>query len=325
MQIFEVSINYINNRVIERLKTLKTLHEKEDLFFDILKRYNAKYKHSAFEYYRSLSKPKKEEYFESVIRDGIYIHIPPMWREKKLFDIVNDIYKDYPWIGFKQVYVNRYGRKIPLLNDVIIGEQYMIKLKQSSKKGFSARSAGALSKRGVPEKSFKNKAHQELHSTTPIRQGEQENMNSLIGVSPETVVELHTAYRSSPIARRDLGCKLLESTKPLKDFKSKLTYVNRNVEIMQALLKSMGYKIGYFGKDYKINIETGALKSKMVGEKFVIGTDSDIDDCEKRHEIIKKYSDDICFIGTVGEYEELIEKEFERSKLDDEYYVIDIE
>lgn len=326
MQIFEVSINYINNRVIEQLKTYKTLKEKETLFFDIIKRYNSEYAKQVHEYYKSLTVKEKNVYFDNVINDGIYVHIPPMWREDTLFDIVAGIRKDYPWTNYMQVYVDRYGRtKIPLAhNNIIIGEQYMIKLKQSSKKGFSARSAGALSKRGVPEKSFKNKAHQDAYSSTPIRIGDQENINSVIGVSPEDIAELHLIYRSSPIARRELGYKLLEKNKPLKDFGSGTMFTNRNVEILQAYLKAMGYKLDYFGQDYVININSGMLKSKNIGDDLVIGTDHDISKYKKRNKVIKKYRDDICFVGSPEEYESIVDSDLKRLELDDEYYVIDI-
>ena len=45
----------------------------------------------------------------------------------------------------------------------------ILKLKQTSRKGFSARSTGSVNAKGLPERSYKNKSFTELHSSTPIR------------------------------------------------------------------------------------------------------------------------------------------------------------
>ena len=172
MQIFEMSINFICSRVVERLKTMSTLKEKEALLFDIIKRFNEDQYKSLKAYYSELKTKEKQNFFENIYESGIYIHMRPFWEKETLFDIIRKIYNDYEWIKPINVYVNRWGRKIKIMKPLIVGDLYMMKLKQSSKKGFSARSTGALSKRGVPEKSFKTKQHQDLYSSTPIRIGE---------------------------------------------------------------------------------------------------------------------------------------------------------
>lgn len=172
MQIIELSINFICNRVVERLRTLKTLKEKEELFFDIIGRFSEDELKALKKYYKELKTKEKHEFFNDIDKNGIYIHMRPFWEKEPIFDVLTKIYKDYDWIKPIDVYVNRYGRKIKIMKPLIIGDLYMMKLKQSSKKGFSARSTGALSKRGVPEKSFKTKQHQDLYSNTPIRIGD---------------------------------------------------------------------------------------------------------------------------------------------------------
>ena len=170
-QIFELSINFICNRVVEKLNTFDTLKDKETLFFDIIKRFNKTQYKELKTYYSGLKTNEKKEFFKDLNNTGIYIHVPPMWHDEPLFNVIKSIYDDYTWIKPIDVYINRWGRKIKIMKPLIVGDLYMMKLKQSSKKGFSARSTGALSKRGVPEKSFKTKAHQDLYSSTPIRIG----------------------------------------------------------------------------------------------------------------------------------------------------------
>ncbi len=171
-QIFEMSINFICNRVVEKLKTIEDRTEKEKILFDIVTRFNSKEGNKLLKYYNKLSDEKKEEFFNDIYENKIFIHSTPMWDEDGvLFDKINNIYKDYDWIKPIDVYVNRFGREIKILKPLIVGETYMMKLKQNSKKGFSARSTGALSKKGIPDRSFRNKNHQDLFSSTPIRIG----------------------------------------------------------------------------------------------------------------------------------------------------------
>ena len=176
MQIYELSINFICNRVVDKLKTYTTLKEKETLFFDIIKRFNEDEEKVLKIYYKNLKTKEKKEFFEDIFKNGIYIHMRPFWEEKEaLFDIIRDIYKDYDFIKPVDVYINKWGRKIKIMKPLIVSDLYMIKLKQSSKKGFSARSTGSLNRRGIPDKSYKNKVHQDLYSSTPIRIGLIEN------------------------------------------------------------------------------------------------------------------------------------------------------
>ena len=44
-----------------------------------------------------------------------------------------------------------------------------MKLKQTSRKGFSVRGTGSINTKGLPERSYKNKSFTELRSSTPIR------------------------------------------------------------------------------------------------------------------------------------------------------------
>lgn len=170
-QLFEHSINFICNSVAEKLKTLKTNKAREKLLFDIIGRFNKTESEQLKEYYDELSNIEKEEFYDDIYERGIYIHTPPLWETEPIFNKLRDIYADYDWLRPVDVFVPAFGRIIKIMQPMIIGELYIIKLKQNSKKNFSVRSTGALSRKGLPDKSYKNKTHQDLHSTTPIRIG----------------------------------------------------------------------------------------------------------------------------------------------------------
>lgn len=157
-----------------------------------------------------------------------------------------------------------------------------------------------------------------------MNKSDQENINSLIGVDPIDIARLHLFYRSSVIGRRDLGKKLATSIKPIKHFNYEPDFKNRNVEILQAYLKSMGLRIEFFGDEYTIPIKTNNLQSFKTDEGLLIGTEDEYNDIILRERLIKKYSDDICFVGTNEEYEELISSEFEKEKDKRDCYTIEI-
>lgn len=323
-QLYEQSINFICNRVVEKLSTIKDLSEKEKLLFRLIWHFNEKEEEKLKNYYKKLTKSKKEEFFKDIEQRGIYIHIPPLWEDKILYDRLKDIYKEFDWIKPYQVYVNKFGRKIKIMKDLIVGDMYIIKLKQTSKKGFLVRATGSLSKRGVPEKSNKAKTHQELYSRTPIRIGDQENINSVIGVDPSVVAQLHLFYRSSVIGRRDLGSNLATSIKELKDFKYSPEFKNRNVEILQAYLKAMGLKIVFSEDNYVIDIYTDDLEEYDYDDKIFICTKAEFEDIKRVLDVKKELAEEDCFVGTNEEYEAEVQRRVQDRILRENNYVIDI-
>lgn len=152
----------------------------------------------------------------------------------------------------------------------------------------------------------------------------QENINSLIGVPPEIVAKMHVFYRSSVIGRRDIGKQLATTIKTLKDFKTSNRFTNRNVEILQAYLKSMGVKIEFLDDMYDIPIYSDHLESFETDTCYLISTRKEYEDIALKEKILKKYRDDVCFVGTDEEFEKIVDTEFEDAKMRRDMYVIDI-
>ena len=120
-------------------------------------------------YYSKCSLKEKEAFIVGAIEDGIYINITPMWEDEPLFYKCMYVMEKFPFLSYDDLYIKKYGREIKILNKYWVGEQYCIKLKQSDRRGFSARATGAIDNRGLPTRSFKSKAHLEQHSTSCIR------------------------------------------------------------------------------------------------------------------------------------------------------------
>lgn len=243
---YEITINYICNKFREKIAAAKTLKEKEKLLFGIIEDFNEIQASSMKEIYNKLDTDEKKRYIQDVVDDRIYIHQQPMWETKPIFFRLLDIYNKYDFLTPYDMYISKWGREIKLLNPSFIGEMYIIKLKQTSRKGFSVRGTGSINGKGLPERSYKNKSFTERTSSTPIRFGEFETLNFSIGIIPEDIQLFHLMYRTSSKGRRELAEQLLRNK---DEFEISDTYTSRVAEIFAVILKSLGLKLEFIDED----------------------------------------------------------------------------
>lgn len=277
-QWIELSLNHCANQLVDKMKLMKSNKERFAALMDFMSYFNERGQKDELEkYYNSLSAKEQTEFFESIYEEGIYINNPPMWESMPAVQKIEELYAKF---GFerKQLYVNKWGRKIPLVNKAIVGEKYMIKLKQTSEKNFSARSTGYLSQKGLPEKSNKVRTNEQLYSTTPIKMGRDENNNLSIGVEPFILAKLHLFYRTSPLARKQVGKLFTKDVLDFNEFKIKKGYKNRNVEILNAELKSIGAIIDFGFDGMKLDVDDGKMHLYEYGGKAYMRTKSEMRD-----------------------------------------------
>ena len=167
--LYEMLMNGSAYQIRQEMSKKKTLEEKEELLFDFVSIFNEDQEASMHKDYRKLKKAEKEAYIQQAIDEGIYIHWNPMWEKVPIFYRCQNLFRKYPFIKPVHTYINKWGRPYKMLNDYFIGEMYVLKLKQSDRRGFSARSTGALDITSLPTRSFKKKAHQERISSSCIR------------------------------------------------------------------------------------------------------------------------------------------------------------
>ena len=135
---------------------------------------------------------------------------------------------------------------------------------------------------------------------------------------------LHLFYRSAVTGRTGLAEELATTTKQLKEFPYDESVTNRNVEILQALLKSLGVRYEFIGKKYRIPIEIGDMRTHDIDGKMTICTDSEYEDKLLMKSIRDKYKNEICLVGTKEEVEERIQHDFDIAKRKRNKYVIEI-
>lgn len=238
-QLYEIELNFIANRIREKMSTFENLKDKRELLFKFIKLVNPKQFESMSSYYETLDEKGKIHFILDSEKNGIYIHQPPFWDNIGL-DVINLIYKEFDWIEGYDCYINFHGRKVKMLNKVIVGEKYILKLKHDPLSKFSARSMGHLSPTtDTPCKSMGSKNNIELHSKTPIRFGEMEINNMSLNKNMTEMRRMVMMYSSSNKARRDT--KVLYTDNVLDMQKIDIGDArNKNADILAVYLKSIG-------------------------------------------------------------------------------------
>ena len=240
MPLYEIAFNSINHQVRRRLSEMDSLEKQADFYFEIMYIYNEKEAKFLKDQFEDMSEKEQEDFMNDVINDGIYVHQPPMWETKPIFYRLKEILDKYDWVKPDDIYINKWGREIKCLNKAWIGELFMIKLKQSDRRGFSVRSTGAIDTKSLPTRSYKSRSHLEQTSGSAIRFGEFETLNFSIGILPEDIALYHAMYRTSIKGRKDL-MKLMfhdvDSTEFIDNIDN--SYTSRVAEIFQVILKSL--------------------------------------------------------------------------------------
>lgn len=166
MALQEPSVTFILDKTRKHMRKLGSLEEQRDFMFDILDILSPNQARDLRAIYDELSDREKRKFIESAIDDGISVRWEAFSTEINLRDNILKVYEKYgdiikPYNIFMPK--PKWGRDIYVGQDCI-GYQYMLLLKQSGERGFSVRSAGAISDESLPEKSHENKIGKLWHS-----------------------------------------------------------------------------------------------------------------------------------------------------------------
>ena len=314
-QLFEQSINFIMNRTIDRIKTLETNDQRAGLVFTMIKNFNTRQAKEFAEMYAKLDEDGKEDFIQDIYDRGVFVHIPPFWHERPLFDVLSEIYDKYDWLTPYKAYLKKKGRYRPIMNKLIVGEMYLIRLKQTAAKGLSTRSVGGVNLIGVPVKDAQAKENKILYSKTPCRLGLDEVLNLLIGMDPYDLAKQTMSYRASIEATHDLPVQLLKEGM-VESLRDDERVINRNVEVFNAYLKTMGYKLQQSQNIQELIFECidSDLHERELpsGEKVLVTDEKYIEMLIQ--DKVDKYFEDEIFIGPKEEFEELQKELYNKFK-----------
>lgn len=205
--------------------------------------------------------------------DGIYTVFEPI-SETMTFDTLVELYGEYPWIKpvFLKVPIKNSRGQIRFVRSMkpcIVAMQYIYRMKQNSKEKHSSTSLSATNIKNLNSKSKAAKMFVRVYSNTPIRMGEMES-DIFKPSNPETFIKCLFMYSVSPVGRRDVE-QMLHSF----DFNVELSEdaKSRSVEILNAILKTMGLKFEF----KKIPIKYGNIFNQIDDSELFVYMDPNRD------------------------------------------------
>jgi DNA-directed RNA polymerase beta subunit len=183
-QLFEVSVNDISEQIVDMIKTGKW--SLDECFANIIKFRQLVVPELANFTIETLSKMdvnQKRFFLDSIINDGIIdTSARPVSESMDIFKL-RDLYRAFPWVEQKTMIVtmkNSKGqiRKVEARRKVLVGTEYIYRLKQFAEEKFSATSLSSTNIKGLNTKSKASKNFNEMYSNTPIRFGNMEQLCS---------------------------------------------------------------------------------------------------------------------------------------------------
>jgi len=234
--LYELELNFIANEILKRIKDNNTLENVENNLDIIIAFYNEFNESQALyfsEKIENMNMNERIKILNEFLEFGLIIHQPPFF-DNITWDDFSNLYKKYDVhpVKFK-------GIEEPL----IMGDMYLIKLKHEPFSKFSARSAKQLSIKGLPSKSKDFKEYRSPYSTTPIKLGEQELINLLLGNGGKDVISFLNSHSSNKTDREEIIKKILTSKNIYEIESFEDSDENQLSEILQAYLRNIGLEL----------------------------------------------------------------------------------
>lgn len=251
-QTFELSLNHIGCAIIDKIIAenldLDSAYELIYKFVSMCSPQQAQYME---ERRNVMSKDELAYFVESIINSGaIHLSMRPI-TDSMSIDKLNAIYKEFPWVKQNELEVviigsNGEPRYVPARRNVVVGKQYIYRLKQFAEEKFSATSLSATNIRNENTKSRVKKDFKELYPNTPIRFGSMET-NDMAHAGVEVLIDNMMIHSLSPQARRLV--EQMYTGDPFHiDIKLDSDSRNRSAEIVNTYLKTIGRRILFIKK-----------------------------------------------------------------------------
>lgn len=251
-QTFELSLNHIGNAIVNKIIADKIdLHTAYDMIHKFVSMCSADQAQYMDERKSYMSEEELGYFVESILNSGnIHLSMRPI-SDSMSIDKLNEIYKEFPWIKQNELEVVIHGsdgtpRYVKARRSVVVGKQYIYRLKQFSEEKFSATSLSATNIRNENTKSRVKKDYKELYPNTPIRFGSMET-NDMAHAGVEVLITNMMIHSLSPQARRLV--EQMYTCDPFNiDIKLDSDSKNRSAEIANTYLKAIGRKIEFIKK-----------------------------------------------------------------------------
>ena len=246
-QTFELSLTHIGNEIVYRIASGKCSLEEA---YQMIKTYVQLCSPEQADYMEELKQNMSEEelafYIESIIDSAsIHLSMRPI-TDGMTIDKLANIYEAFPWVKQNEIEVPLVSstgqiRYIKARRPVVIGKQYIFRLKQFAEEKFSVTSLSATNIRNENTKSRSRKDFRELYPNTPIRFGNMET-NNMNHAGADIVISNLMIHSLSPQGRRLV--EQMYTGDPFKiDIRLDSDSKNRSAEIANTYLKTIGRRL----------------------------------------------------------------------------------
>lgn len=256
-QAFELSLTHIGSEILYRIVSEKVSIEEA---YNLIHKYVSFCSPEQAQYLDEIKQTMTRDdlifFIESIINNkSIHLSMRPI-SDSMTIDKLNEMYKAFPWVDQNEIEVCIFGsdgspRYVPARRKVVVGKQYIFRLKQFAEEKFSATSLSATNIRNENTKSRSRKDFKELYPNTPIRFGNME-ANNMGHLGVETVIANMMIHSVSPQGRRLV--EQMYTGDPFKiDIKLNSDSKNRSAEIANTYLKTIGRRLVFRKVKKKIN------------------------------------------------------------------------
>ena len=187
-QTFELSLTHIGSSIIDKIIADKlSLEDAYAMIYKYIYLCNPEQAAYMEEKRQSMTRDELAFFVESIVDSGnIHLSLKPISNSMTI-DKLKEIYDAFPWIEQNKVEVAMVGsngnvRYIPCRRNIVVGKQYIYRLKQFAEEKFSATSLSATNIRNENTKSRVKKDFRELYPNTPIRFGKLLPVYSVMSV-----------------------------------------------------------------------------------------------------------------------------------------------
>jgi hypothetical protein len=246
-QLHEQSLSFIGMRLIEYFKVgVLSYTEMAQMwykFVSMVDKDQASMLYGCFDFYDEY---QSRIMMESVIEDDCIILSTQPFTTNIDIDTIAKIYDEFPFIKQYTVKMpmkdsNGNIRMVKAYRKMVVSKIYHYRLKQYAEEKFSVTSLSATNLKNLNTRSKANKMYEAKFTKTPIMFGFMES-GDLMHMGVQYVVMNLMLYSSSPQGRR-LVEQLLIGDPYNIDIKLDQHSKNRNAEIINALMETMGLRL----------------------------------------------------------------------------------
>lgn len=257
-QSFELSLTHIGSEILHRIVTEKcSLEEAYEMIKTYIQFCSPEQAEDLERTKQNMTRDELAFFIESIIDSGsIQLSMRPL-SDVMTIDKLGEIYKAFPWVKQNEIEVplvssNGTIRYIPARRPVVIGKQYIFRLKQYAEEKFSSTSLSATNIRNENTKSRARKDFRELYPNTPIRFGNMET-NNMGHLGVDVVISNLMIHSVSPQGRRLV--EQMYTGDPFKiDIRLDSDSKNRSAEIANTYLKTIGRRLVFTKKLKRYNV-----------------------------------------------------------------------